>query len=625
MSKVNFRNRYPGYGRTVSLIERKLTQKRRLLFLKGQQMKGRLEKFVILMGILAICLSTGVVHADLVALWEFDFGTGSDSFGDNHGTLRNGAIFSADSRIGTHSLELDGIDDHVKVDDASALNFTSAITIAAWINAETWEGKNARIMQKGNGDDQYRLTSEWDNMSFDLMNVGRLDTSLPPTGKWVHIAATYDGSQMCIYYDGEQVASKLAQGSIATTCDPLNIGTKKDVGAPSTDHFKGRLDDVAIFDHALSPQEIGHLYRYGAKSLISKGYMDKLVEEAETEIKEMEPQQAVDFLEKKIFQYEQQKEKDPDDIGLQRKLLVADLHFLLAKAKGAAGAPVQDVIAEYKRSISRMLWRTNYGPANFLWLFENAPSNDYVDVVKSFARNTNILSYNIYHIIEHFESSGNWGAFKLFLDTVFSEVDNPAYYAVVVAKGLKKDGVWANKFSKYSRSNPELTGFLFRKQEETARKYIAQKNFGKAAEIYRNIIGQFGPNQQKSVYELKLYECLFNGSQYDSVVHDLDSFIKNNKATNRVLACKAIMLKGQAYVQLGDFDQAMDAFVVIAIEYPETRQAPEANFFIGYCYMLQGKFDEAAEAFNIVVKDYPGSSCASKARSSLIRIKNTTE
>jgi outer membrane protein assembly factor BamD (BamD/ComL family) len=208
---------------------------------------------------------------------------------------------------------------------------------------------------------------------------------------------------------------------------------------------------------------------------------------------------------------------------------------------------------------------------------------------------------------------------------MFSEVNDTTSYARIVANGLEEDGVWVNKFLEYCRNKSELMGYFFRKEEETARKYIARKNFGKAADIYRNIIKQCGPHQEKTIYEFKLYECLFNGGQCDSVIHDLDSFLKNNKTTHKVLISKAMILKGQAYVQLGNIDLAIDTFFALMIEYPETRQASEANFFVGYCYMLQSKFDEATEAFNIVVKDYPGSSYASKARSSLMRIKNIQE
>jgi TolA-binding protein len=76
---------------------------------------------------------------------------------------------------------------------------------------------------------------------------------------------------------------------------------------------------------------------------------------------------------------------------------------------------------------------------------------------------------------------------------------------------------------------------------------------------------------------------------------------------------------------LGEMDRAQGVFLELMIDYPETKQAPEANFFIGYCNMLQGKYKEATEALNMVVKDCPQSSYASKARLCLTRIKRMTE
>jgi len=208
---------------------------------------------------------------------------------------------------------------------------------------------------------------------------------------------------------------------------------------------------------------------------------------------------------------------------------------------------------------------------------------------------------------------------------MFLEVNDTTSYARIVAKGLKENGVWAKKFLEYCQRKPEMTEYLFYKHEKIARNYTVQKNFQKAIEIYRNIIKQCGPNQNKSPYEFKVYECLFNDHQYENVISKLESFIRNNKATNRALVSKAIILKGQAYIQLGDIDRAKEEFLTLMIEYPETKQAPEANFFVGYCYMLQGHFGESTEAFNLVVKDFPESDYVDQARSYLMRIKKMTE
>ena len=122
-----------------------------------------------------------------------------------------------------------------------------------------------------------------------------------------------------------------------------------------------------------------------------------------------------------------------------------------------------------------------------------------------------------------------------------------------------------------------------------------------------------------------MYECLFNDQKYENVIPKLENFVRNKKGINRTLVSEAIILEGQAYIQLGDIDQAREEFLTLLIEYPETKQAPDANFFVGYCYMLQGKFNEAVDAFNLVVKDYPESSYVDKALSNMSRIKSMTE
>ncbi len=75
----------------------------------------------------------------------------------------------------------------------------------------------------------------------------------------------------------------------------------------------------------------------------------------------------------------------------------------------------------------------------------------------------------------------------------------------------------------------------------------------------------------------------------------------------------------------GDIEQARETFWALVTEYPESTQAAEADFFIGYCYILQSKFKEASEALARVVKNYPDTSYAEKAGMYLKRIENMTD
>jgi TolA-binding protein len=146
-----------------------------------------------------------------------------------------------------------------------------------------------------------------------------------------------------------------------------------------------------------------------------------------------------------------------------------------------------------------------------------------------------------------------------------------------------------------------------------AQENIRQGKFVKAAEIYCNIANRCDREQDKALYELKVCECIFKSGEYNKALPELNNLINNSKTTNEQLITKAMLLKGHIYIQLGDIVSASKLFTKTAEEYPKSKQAPEANFFIGYCKVLEGKLEEAREVFSLVVKDYPQSSYAGKA------------
>jgi hypothetical protein len=78
---------------------------------------------------------------------------------------------------------------------------------------------------------------------------------LPPIGEWTHLAATYDGSSMKVYYDGVVVGEMEASGQLGVSDGTLCIGTKHET-APAGDEYNGMLDDVRIYNRALSVSEI---------------------------------------------------------------------------------------------------------------------------------------------------------------------------------------------------------------------------------------------------------------------------------------------------------------------------------------------------------------------------------
>jgi Concanavalin A-like lectin/glucanases superfamily len=78
-------------------------------------------------------------------------------------------------------------------------------------------------------------------------HVGGSDAN--PVGHWTHLAVTYDGGTLRLYVDGVERSHTSLSGAIARTANPLWIGGDRPYG----EYFRGVIDDVRIYDRALSP------------------------------------------------------------------------------------------------------------------------------------------------------------------------------------------------------------------------------------------------------------------------------------------------------------------------------------------------------------------------------------
>jgi hypothetical protein len=224
------------------------------------------RKFFYLTSLVLVLSMVGISSAQvdpaLVGWWKFDEGSGAvaaDSSGNgNDGTLHGPVEWVAEGKIGG-AMAFTGPYNYVLVPNDNTLNPTNTLTIAAWINP-SWTGNN-RILQKssGGGDNQYRLLKEWgNNMVFHLpgLSPDRLEfVGLPPAGEWTHLAATYDGSSMKVYYNGVVAGQQASTGKMTVSDGNLCIGTKH-VTAPAGDEYNGMLDDVRIYNGALTASEI---------------------------------------------------------------------------------------------------------------------------------------------------------------------------------------------------------------------------------------------------------------------------------------------------------------------------------------------------------------------------------
>src|SRR5439155_7658459 len=73
-----------------------------------------------------------------------------------------------------------------------------------------------------------------------------------PVNAWTHLAGTFDGTTVRLYVNGVEVASQAQATSLVNTAETLQIGADKFAG----ENFAGRIDEVRIYNRALSPAEI---------------------------------------------------------------------------------------------------------------------------------------------------------------------------------------------------------------------------------------------------------------------------------------------------------------------------------------------------------------------------------
>ena len=201
-----------------------------------------------------------VSTAGLRAAYAFDEGSGT-SAGDSSGnqktaTLTGGAGWSAAGRYGA-AVTLNGTTSQVDVPPLGIF-YKTAFTLEAWVLKQStkvdvavvgaWSaGQNGGPMiWVDHAAGRYRLT-----LGASFANY--LDSGRTPTvGQWQHVAATYDGTTARFYVDGVETASAPYVGNVgdATT---WRIGA---YGSPVTGFLDGHVDNVRIYDRALSASEI---------------------------------------------------------------------------------------------------------------------------------------------------------------------------------------------------------------------------------------------------------------------------------------------------------------------------------------------------------------------------------
>jgi hypothetical protein len=219
----------------------------------------------------------GGTNEGLIAHWKLNESQGStahDSAAENDGTV-HGAEWTPGKLEG--AMSFDGVDDYVDVADNPSLDITDEITLAAWIYKTGLESGVIAMKKEGNCL-QYGFGLGQDKLTFDYrtqcgsgvfyQHTYRSHSSIS-SNTWHHVAVRYESgnsTSAALYLDGVEISGSWTPlgdgtGEMASMPSYLTIGrTEKDHGAPQS-HFKGKIDDVRIYDRALSAEEIRQFYQ----------------------------------------------------------------------------------------------------------------------------------------------------------------------------------------------------------------------------------------------------------------------------------------------------------------------------------------------------------------------------
>jgi len=203
--------------------------------------------------------------AGLVGQWSLNEGSGlttSDSSGNNNtGTLQNGPTWVA-GKSG-QALSFDGVNDFVSIPNSTSFGIIGDFTISAWVN-RTMLGDYGGIVAKKDppGWDYDLYISQADKATFFANggSVGEISKSSNTTIGlgWHHIAVTRSGTSLTFYIDGvAQETFVLPVGALANHVYPVEIG--RDSPSNPNSNFNGLIDDVRLYNRALSANEISSL------------------------------------------------------------------------------------------------------------------------------------------------------------------------------------------------------------------------------------------------------------------------------------------------------------------------------------------------------------------------------
>ena len=194
----------------------------------------------------------------------------SDSSGNqNDGLLVGGPTWVSgqiDGAIALDNTDLNGNQDWIEIPPDESQNMGQTLTLAAWVNAERFRNGDG-IITKGQNITSYAMRLGGDGRVMFTANFGEpfgfvgsgdwFSAGSISANQWHHVAVSYDGSTIRFYIDGVKDTTEVpVELLFGRATQPLHIGADL---PDDNQYFDGRVDDVRVYNRALSATEIAGL------------------------------------------------------------------------------------------------------------------------------------------------------------------------------------------------------------------------------------------------------------------------------------------------------------------------------------------------------------------------------
>jgi len=193
-------------------------------------------------------------------------------------TYLSNISYETDSKGNLQSAaDFNGVSSYVNVENANWLNFETGLSLSGWIYSQHNNSGEAYPISHGNwtgrwkvsiGNDMLRFTIKTNEGVYDLDSKTNLEQE-----KWYFFTMVYTGTDMELYIDGQLDSFISASGNLNSTSYDLTIGKAR---PDENYYFKGRLDDIYLFDHAIAPHDIFEMYEEGVNR-IKENITDELI------------------------------------------------------------------------------------------------------------------------------------------------------------------------------------------------------------------------------------------------------------------------------------------------------------------------------------------------------------